>query len=169
MDSLTIVAGPRQGEVFEIVDDEIGIGRAPDNLVALDDPAVSGHHCGIVRDGRKFTVKDLGSTNGTRLNGLPIVESPLKPGDLVKVGDAEFRFDGENVEISNAPTLESPTSSNSTGVTATVRAPTTEPATVSPAFGKRRDSRIGWYFVLAVVGILAIAALAWFLTTLFKS
>lgn len=56
---------------------ETTVGRGGDNMVVLDDPVVSGHHCLIVgRDG-KLMLWDLGSTNGTRVNSRAVKGGPV--------------------------------------------------------------------------------------------
>ena len=66
--------------------DEIGIGRLPDNAVAIDNAAVSGRHARIVREGDAYVLRDLHSTNGTFVNELLITEHTLQDGDVVQVG-----------------------------------------------------------------------------------
>lgn len=66
-----------KGRKFDLVQDETFMGRNAQNHVPLDDTSISGRHCSIVRDGRKYTLVDLGSTNGTRLNGAPVMKLSL--------------------------------------------------------------------------------------------
>ncbi|MFH1620045.1 MAG: FHA domain-containing protein, partial [bacterium] len=53
------------------------VGRKSDNDIAIDHPAVSGHHCKIYLSGGTFFVEDLGSTNGTFVNGKKILKAGL--------------------------------------------------------------------------------------------
>ena len=61
------------------------IGRAFANDFKLDDASVSGSHALIMVEGAMVTVKDLGSTNGTRINQLPATGSPLQSGQVVSL------------------------------------------------------------------------------------
>ncbi len=70
----------------------VTIGRLPDCTVPLADPNVSRHHAEIRRDGDRVYLIDLGSTNGTRVNGIPIHQRQLADGDVVMVGTTAFRF-----------------------------------------------------------------------------
>jgi len=71
------------------------IGRSPSAAIRLADPTVSRLHARIQRRGAHAYVEDLGSRNGTLLNGTPIArEAPLSPGDRVRVGSAEIVFVG---------------------------------------------------------------------------
>jgi len=69
------------------------IGRLRSNQVFIDDHKLSREHARIQFDGRLFILQDLGSKNGTFLNGIRL-EKPeaLRPDDIVKVGDVSFRF-----------------------------------------------------------------------------
>jgi pSer/pThr/pTyr-binding forkhead associated (FHA) protein len=66
------------------------IGRHPECDARLDGPRVSKRHCCLLRTGDLVEVRDLGSTNGTRLNGRRIVTGRLRPGDELAI--AQFRF-----------------------------------------------------------------------------
>lgn len=68
------------------------IGRALDNDIVISDPSVSRHHASIeYRDG-SFVLRDLGSQNGTWLDGQRVTEIPLSGGDALRLGDARFTF-----------------------------------------------------------------------------
>lgn len=68
------------------------IGRLDTCDVALDDPSVSRRHAEVRGQGAVWLVVDAGSSNGTKVNGLPITEHRLVDGDVVRVGDQELRF-----------------------------------------------------------------------------
>jgi pSer/pThr/pTyr-binding forkhead associated (FHA) protein/uncharacterized protein involved in exopolysaccharide biosynthesis len=69
------------------------IGRLPDNTVPIDDGSISLYHCEIFSRNGEVTVKDLGSTNGTFVDGQRIVEAPLRTGQMLRVGSVEFQVD----------------------------------------------------------------------------
>jgi FHA domain len=70
----------------------ITIGRHPDSVVSLTNASVSGHHATIKRRDKGFFVQDLGSSNGTRLNGADIEEALLNDGDRITFGDVQALF-----------------------------------------------------------------------------
>jgi Protein of unknown function (DUF3662)/FHA domain len=70
----------------------VTIGRLPECDVTVDDPAVSRRHARISHDGVEYTVEDLNSTNGVRVNGHPVTRAPLRPGDELDLGGARFTF-----------------------------------------------------------------------------
>jgi pSer/pThr/pTyr-binding forkhead associated (FHA) protein len=67
-------------------------GRHPDAEIFLDDVTVSRKHAEFVRSGQLFSVRDLGSMNGTYLNSQAVAESVLKDGDEVRVGKFRLTF-----------------------------------------------------------------------------
>jgi hypothetical protein len=71
----------------------VTIGRLPECAVVLDDPNVSRRHAQVRREGDAVMVVDLGSTNGTRVNGVVVREHRLAPGDVVTVGGTALRFE----------------------------------------------------------------------------
>ena len=92
---LTFETGPFAGRIVALPDQMVTIGRAPDNDVVVGDPATSGHHGRIeVRSG-VFWIADLGSTNGTLVNGEPVIEKQLTDGDIIAIGQNTIRFTQE--------------------------------------------------------------------------
>jgi general secretion pathway protein E len=69
-----------------IGDKPVTIGRHPENGIVITDPAASRRHCVVERTTSGFRVRDLNSSNGTRLNGLVIEQSRLLPGDIITIG-----------------------------------------------------------------------------------
>ncbi|MET9908895.1 FHA domain-containing protein [Streptomyces sp. NPDC006476] len=92
---LHVVAGPDAGGVHLLHGGEIRIGRSADADVPLDDPDVSRVHCAVTvaADGR-VSVADLGSTNGTTLNGGRVSTRPVRftPGALLRIGESALRL-----------------------------------------------------------------------------
>lgn len=81
------------GRHFLVVEG-LTVGRGPDNGLLLEDSSVSTHHAVFHQVGGRWTVKDLNSTNGTKLNGSRIQgTTPLSEGDLLKFGAVELRFE----------------------------------------------------------------------------
>ena len=89
---LTIESGPDAGHSHRASDHALRLGRSPDNDVILRDPATSGHHARLERRGDQFWVVDLGSTNGTFVNGESIQEKQLNHGDRLTVGQNSVHF-----------------------------------------------------------------------------
>jgi|SRR5579871_2413959 len=73
--------------------DELTIGRLPECAIAVSDPNVSRRHAQLRRNGDTVVIADLGSTNGTRVNGTPVQQQRLKDGDQITVGTTTLRFE----------------------------------------------------------------------------
>ena len=86
--TFTHLIGPKKGTQTEFDIDRISIGRAPNNKLCLGDGArrVSSHHAEVIQDGDQYLLRDLGSTNGTMINGRRVVVSELAHGDLIEFG-----------------------------------------------------------------------------------
>ncbi len=89
---LTFETGPFASRMVGIADQSATVGRAPDNDIVIGDPATSGHHCRIELRGGAYWVSDLGSTNGTLVNGEPIIDKQLDDGDVLSIGQNTIRF-----------------------------------------------------------------------------
>ncbi len=164
MAHVIIMSGEKKGTRLEVDQPEAVIGRAPENFITLNAPSISGKHCAILKDEERYSIKDLGSTNGTRLNGRTVEESRLKPKDLIMAGEIELMFDGANIEIdqsmhTNTGIFEVETRVDDDG---------SNPMATSTAFAKKRDYNVLWIVVIVAGSILALAAFAWFLIKLFK-
>jgi hypothetical protein len=81
------------GERIPLTEKPVIIGRLPDCEIALTDPNVSRRHAEVRPFGTGFLVVDLGSTNGTKVNGTTVSEHQLKDGDAITVGATRIRFD----------------------------------------------------------------------------
>ena len=93
--TLTIVKGPQIGETFELNATTITIGRDPNNSVFLNDMTVSRHHANLDLTGVASgyaSVKDLGSLNGTWVDGAIVNEATLKYGSTIQIGTFRMVF-----------------------------------------------------------------------------
>jgi len=89
-----------QGVNFELVEGLTSVGRNPTNDLKVSDAAVSSFHCELVVTGSSIVVRDLDSTNGTYIEGEPVREAILKPGQLLRLGNLELKLEAEEVRIS---------------------------------------------------------------------
>ena len=98
---LVILSGDERGREQTIEGDIFRIGKARENELVLTDETVSRAHCEIVHERRGYLLRDLGSTNGTLLDGAEIKEAWLKPGAVITVGKVELKVRpySERIEI----------------------------------------------------------------------
>lgn len=89
---LEILDGDRAGEVVPLAQDRVTLGRKPTNTVALKDEKASGTHAEVVLEEGRFVLRDLGSTNGTLLDGKRVQEVALAPGEVFQIGRVRICF-----------------------------------------------------------------------------
>jgi transcriptional regulator with GAF, ATPase, and Fis domain len=99
--ALVILSGDERGREQIIEGDVLRIGKSRENQLVLADETVSRAHCEIVRERKGYLLRDLGSTNGTLLDGAEIKEAWLKPGAVITVGKVELKVRpfSERIEI----------------------------------------------------------------------
>jgi predicted component of type VI protein secretion system len=83
------------GIAHELVEDLITIGRGRENTIIINDPSVSTRHAQLQRDGETYRLKDFNSTNGTRVNAIPITETMLRLDDRIQFGAAKARYESD--------------------------------------------------------------------------
>jgi DNA-binding NtrC family response regulator len=101
--SLVEVEGPEPGRVHPIGANRTVVGKSPDCDIPIADVTVSRQHFEVLNEGARYLVKDLGSTNGTLLDGAAVKEAYLRPGALLKAGEVVFRFQTEYDPVRIAP------------------------------------------------------------------
>lgn len=89
---LVVRRGPNEGSRFLLDSEVTEVGRRPDSDIFLDDVTVSRRHAEFYRTPRGFTVRDVGSLNGTYVNRERIEEASLADGDEVQVGKFRLMF-----------------------------------------------------------------------------
>ena len=91
---MIIEGGPTPGQEFELVKDEFVIGRVEGNDLVIAEPSVSRRHARLLRQGSQVLLEDLGSSNGTFINGKRLIApTPLMPGDILMLGQvARLKF-----------------------------------------------------------------------------
>ena len=85
---LVLRSGPRAGQIIPLESSELSLGRDTSNDIVLEDPEVSRRHARIYVQGNYYFIEDLGSTNGTSINGQRLVGPyQLQSGDLITLGE----------------------------------------------------------------------------------
>lgn len=161
MPKLHILSGVLEGKVIDLIEERITVGRALDNMIRLEDGTVSHHHAMFVLEGADYKLRDLNSTNGTRVNGMRIVETKLHNGDQIRIGSVEMRFESDVKKASQPlPPTQTGVDIAQVGVGA---APPPAFGAESP-FGRRKktnQSPILW--VVIGLGVVALVVLAYLL------
>lgn len=105
---LTMRSGPNPGTVYALDSDQIGIGRDSTNEIPVNDAEVSRRHARLTFQGGKYVLEDMGSTNGTFVNGQRL-SGPrvLKSGEVISLGE-QIVFVYEAVDSDPGATMVSP-------------------------------------------------------------
>jgi sigma-B regulation protein RsbU (phosphoserine phosphatase) len=99
MATLLTLEGPESGRAFPLVDECSVLGRQHDSTICLSGNAVSRHHAQILRQGGDYFVEDLGSSNGTFVNGEQIQQATLADGDKLDLGGKVLRVRVEKPKV----------------------------------------------------------------------
>ena len=105
---LIIQEAEEGGKVYRLVDRQVTtIGRAPTNRIVLDDEVCSRTHCEIFYSDGAWYIRDLGSRNGTLVQGIPIAQDhELEEADTIEIGDSEAIFTFDVSRFSSRPTSD---------------------------------------------------------------
>lgn len=130
-----LVTLPDSDEVaHDLLDPVVTLGRLDENALHIDDPSVSSRHAQLtVQESGNYLLRDLNSTNGTRVNGERITEVTLRPGDRVRFGKIEAVYESDIPSADGADVGAGEASSASGGETA----PTPEAAAPVAAVAER--------------------------------
>jgi hypothetical protein len=166
---IVVMSGEKKGQRYDLTSEETVLGRSSAASITVDDAVVSGQHCSIIRQGDRYILRDLDSTNGTRLNTFSIRESRLKPKDIITLGTTDLMIDGTDIEVEEgfgsagmpiAPTVRVQHPGFQSG---------DQTATSTVGFRARTNRKALWVVVYAILGVIAVVALGWFLMTVFGS
>lgn len=160
MPKLTVSLPDGTESVHELNDEQITLGRVDDNMIVIADISVSSHHAELTSRDGDYILRDIGSTNGTRLNGRDIAEgadTPLQDGDTVIFGKVSTLYSSEK-----AATRPLPVEMEASGVPAVSSARPADFANASPFQTKKEKQEPAALAILAfgVVALLAFAGAA---------
>ena len=107
MPQLVIKSGSREAQAIELSTGVTRLGRSPTNHYCFEDATISGQHCEVIVQDGTVQIRDLGSTNGTFIDGRQIREAVLLPGQRLHLGSVELALEGAPAHIA-IPTLSHP-------------------------------------------------------------
>ena len=128
MPKLVIKSGAGGAREFELKPGMNYVGRGFANDLKIEDPSVSSNHAQIILDGETAFIKDLGSTNGTFINGASVKEAALRAGETLRLGGVNLDFYTETAVAAVVPA-----SSASAAAASAARAPDAYRGRPSPA------------------------------------
>ena len=158
-----IILNTPEGQVFEVelTSDRMSVGRNDDNDIAIPDASVSGSHGQFVNDGHTWTFSDLGSTNGTKINGDRVENVELGHGAKFEIGNVTVVFYDEAAQPVASPAAQ--TAPRTATVTAGGYGATKVERAARTGFGpkkKKSDSSRTMLMLLGVVSLVAVLGVA---------
>jgi pSer/pThr/pTyr-binding forkhead associated (FHA) protein len=154
---LIVLSEKLRGKTFELTKDVHSAGRTDDRDICIKDPTISSHHCDFVKAEKNYILRDNNSTNGTRVNNVPVSEQELKNSDILQLGGVEILYDCDDETSTSVTRTQTGIDLDSTEIgLATVK----ELNNFSP-FAKD-DSKKGGFsqkILIALVSLLAVAIL----------
>ncbi len=149
----------------ELTESLVTVGRLPDNTIELTDISVSSHHAQLLGGEGDYILKDIGSTNGTRLNGKSVAadeESHLQNGDTIVFGNIEANYSSEHV----AAERPMPEAEEAAAVVAESSVRPADFENASP-FSSKKEKKDPLATGILVFGIVAILAFVGALVSVF--
>jgi pSer/pThr/pTyr-binding forkhead associated (FHA) protein/tetratricopeptide (TPR) repeat protein len=129
---LVTMSGPRLAPVYPLGGAPVTMGRSEAREIVLFDPAASRGHCRVERRADGYWLVDLDSANGTYVNNQRVREQPLLPGDRIRIGATEFRYEPNGPAGAVSTSAASMTAPPST-FAAAPPGPPVRPASPAPA------------------------------------
>jgi pSer/pThr/pTyr-binding forkhead associated (FHA) protein len=152
-----LVTLPDGSEVtHELLENVVTVGRVSDNTIQIEDASVSSHHAELTMRGADYVLKDIGSTNGTRLNGQQVPEGEehqLQADDHVRFGNIEVLYVSENA----AEGRPLPVEAEPVGVPAAASVRPADFANASPFQKKKKKKDPGAAAMYALAGLAILA------------
>ena len=96
---LIILSEQFRGRTFELTKDQHTVGRVDERDICIKDPTISTYHCRFIKNGNTYVVEDQGSTNGTRVNNVPITSQALQNSDILQIGGVEILYDCDDKSV----------------------------------------------------------------------
>ena len=169
---LTVLFEKLRGKTFEIDKEMVSIGRKDENDICLKDGSVSGHHADIYKveneDGTVvYVLRDNGSSNGTRINSVPVEEQVLKNNDLIMFGSVEVLFDSNDGSSMDSTATSVSRLTHTIDLSSIDGSLSTTPALTSLnplALAEEKKRKMTHLIIIAVciaAGIGALAAVVW--------
>lgn len=146
---------------YDLADDKVTVGRLADNSLQIEDASVSSHHAELVLEGDHYHLHDLGSTNGTFVNGEATADAILKHGDEVRFGRIETVFSADAARQDSQPRPESAPAAAEVGLRS-ARPGNFVSTSPVPRTGRDKDPVAGALYAFAALAIVSVGVAAYF-------
>ena len=162
---LIILSEQLRGQRFELVDDLYTCGRVAERDIHINDPTISTHHCDFVKRDGVYYIVDHNSTNGTRVNNIPVTEQALQNTDILQVGGIEILYDCDDKSMTTV--LKTQTGINlhgaEVGLSTVKKLENASPFAKNSGSGKSQKIMVGFVVLLALIVIILLGVLGYFM------
>lgn len=149
---LIILSEQFRGRTFELSRDQHTVGRVDERDICIKDPTVSTYHCRFVKNGNTYLLEDQGSTNGTRVNNVPIVSQLLQNSDILQIGGVEVLYDCDDKSVTTVVQQQTKTDIDITAASTTQQIRRMEQL----GFAKRQKNNKAQKLMLGIIAALAL-------------
>jgi pSer/pThr/pTyr-binding forkhead associated (FHA) protein len=161
MPQLQIFLSEASQTAHDLTDDKVTVGRLADNTLQIEDASVSSHHAELVLEGDTYHLHDLGSTNGTFVNGEATTDAVLKHGDEVRFGRIETVFSSKEAGTESQPLPESSVTAAEVGLRSARPSSFDSTSPVSRS-GREKDPMAAALYAFAALAIVSVLAAGYF-------
>ncbi|MBO5763040.1 MAG: FHA domain-containing protein [Lentisphaeria bacterium] len=168
---LTVLFEKLRGMSFELTGDHMTVGRREPVDICIKDASLSSHHCDLIRtESGSYIIRDMNSTNGTRVNNVPIEEQELKNSDIIQLGGVEVLYDcGEGTDQAAGGNLSHTISIDGLDSNlSTVRDLTNYSPFASIERKKQKRNNMLLWMTIVVLGLLLLALIGLVVLTVLK-
>jgi len=161
MARLVVLSEGIAGRTYDLKVDKTTVGRVEDNAFQIAESSVSSHHCEILLQGSEVIIKDLGSTNGTFINGQKVTtQSPIKSGQILRLGQVEIRFESGDPAPPAPKKLPEQSLAVPRGVQLNELDQGTKPVNfdANPAFSKKSNKGTLVFITVAIIIVVIVTA-----------
>jgi len=157
---LIVLSEQMRGKTFELSKDLYTAGRVEERDICIKDPTISSYHCDLVKTDSTFTIRDHGSTNGSRVNNVPIKEQELQNSDILQLGGIELLFDCDDKSVTTVMRTQTgiDLSGADLGVTTVKNMNTLSPFEEKRGGGEKSSMILKAFVALLIIVILGLIA-----------
>lgn len=167
---ITLLSEQLRGKSFELTKDVYTVGRIDERDICIMDPTISTFHCTFTKSGSTYTLRDNNSTNGTRVNNVPITEQDLQNSDIIQMGDVEMLYYCE--EKPTQTTTRTLTGINLTdnlsSSSSVTKMEAISPKSIDDAKEKNKSTQMIIFGVLGALGLAVVGLIVWLAVEMFS-
>lgn len=167
---ITLLSEQLRGKSYELTKELYTVGRIEERDICIVDPTISTFHCTFTQEGNTYILRDNNSTNGTRINNVPITEQELQNSDIIQMGDVEMLYYCE--EKAAQTTTRTLTGINLTdnlsSSSSVTKMDAIAPKSLEESREKNKNAQKIIYCVLGGLGLIVLGLLVWVVLGMFR-